>query len=161
MNDTALLRAARARQLERQRKDTDAAIQHRKKSWDANKHYFDLAANLQAEGLEIGDLALVHETKIVQSHGVNLDARLQGPYWVTEVAQSLETYQLPAQDRAELTSWINGSRLQNDFTRNKGVHSSRDICSPNTTQDDKSDEFKEFKADAVAGWKYIEGRWIY
>jgi hypothetical protein len=75
IDDTASLIAARARQLERRREDIDVAIQNLKESRDANKRYFDQAANLRAEDLQIGDLALVHETKIEQSHGAKLDAR--------------------------------------------------------------------------------------
>ena len=51
------------------------AIQHLKESRDANKRYFDQAANLRSEDLQIGYLALVNETKIEQSHGAKLDAR--------------------------------------------------------------------------------------
>jgi len=46
IDDTALLIAARARQLERRREDIDVAIQKLKESRDANKRYFDQAANL-------------------------------------------------------------------------------------------------------------------
>jgi len=79
-DDKASLIAARARQLARRREDIDVAIQNLKESRDANKGYFHQAANLRAGDLQIGDLALVHETKIEQSHGANLDARWRGPY---------------------------------------------------------------------------------
>jgi len=75
IDDTASLIAARARQLERRREDIDVAIQNPEELRDANKGYFDQAANLGTEDLEIGDLALVHESRIKQSHGAKLDAR--------------------------------------------------------------------------------------
>ena len=51
------------------------AIQHLMESRDANELYFNQAANLRAGDLEIGYLALVHKTKIEQSHSATLDAR--------------------------------------------------------------------------------------
>jgi hypothetical protein len=63
IDDTVSLIAARARQLEQRQEDIDVAIQNLKESRDANKRYFDQAANLWAEDLQIGDLSLVHETK--------------------------------------------------------------------------------------------------
>jgi len=120
--DTASMIAARARQLEPRREAIDVAIQNLKELRYANKHYFDQAANIRAEDLQIGGLALVHETRIEQSHGAKLHARWRGPYQVTEIAQSLGTYLLPELDGAELTGWIDGSRLKKFFTRNQGVH---------------------------------------
>ena len=156
IDDTASLIAARARQLERRREDIDVAIQNLKESGDANKRYFDQAANLRAEDLQIGDLALVHETKIEQSHGAKLDARWRGPYRVTEIAQSLGTYRLSELDGAELAGWIDGSRLKKFFTRNEVVDSTREISTPSTAEEEKSEEFEEFEVEAVAGRKYIE-----
>jgi hypothetical protein len=75
IDDPASLIAARARQLERLREDINVAINDIKLTGDANKHSFDQAANLRAEHLQIGDLALVHKTKIEPSHGAEVDAR--------------------------------------------------------------------------------------
>jgi hypothetical protein len=48
------------------------------------RHYtkgsFDQAANLRLEDLQIGELNLVHKTKIEQSQGTKLDVRWLGPY---------------------------------------------------------------------------------
>jgi hypothetical protein len=151
IDNTASLITARARQLERRREDIDVAIQNLKESRDANKRYFDQAANLQAEDLQIGDLALMHETKIDQSHGTKLDAQWQGPYRVTEIAQSLGTYRLAELDGAELAGWIDGSRLKKFFTRNKGVHGPREISTPSTAEEEEFKEFEEFEVEAVAG----------
>jgi len=161
IDNTASLIAARARQLERRREDIDVAIQNLKESRDANKRYLDQAANLRAEDLQIGDLALMHETKIEQSHGAKLDASWRGPYRVPEIAQSLGTYRLTELDGAELAGWMDGSQLKKVFTRNEGVHGPREISRPSTTQEEESEEFEEFKVEAVAGRKYIEGRWMY
>jgi len=161
IDDTASLIAAIARQLERRREDIYVAIQNLKESSDANKRYFDQAANLPVEDLQIGDLAIVHETKIEQSHGAKLDARWRGPYRVTEIAQSLGTYRLAELDGAELAGWIGGSRLKKFSTHNGGVHGTREISTPSTAQEEESEEFEEFEVEAVAGRKYIEGRWMY
>jgi len=79
IDDKASLIAARGRQLERQREDIDVAIQHLNESRDANNHYFEQAANIRAEDLQIGDLALVQQTKIEQPHGAKQDAWWRGP----------------------------------------------------------------------------------
>jgi hypothetical protein len=43
----------------------------------------------------------------------------------------------------------------------KAVHGTREISTPRATQEEESDEFEEFEEEAVAGRKYIEGRWMY
>jgi len=93
---------ARAWQLEQRWEDIDAAIHKQKELRFANKGYFNQAANLRAEDLQIVNLAVVHETKMEQSHGDKLDARWRGPYWVTDIAQSLGTDWLAERDGAEL-----------------------------------------------------------
>jgi len=55
----------------------------------AKKQYFDEAANLWAKNLQIGVLALVHETMIEQSHGTKLEANWQGSYSATQIGQSM------------------------------------------------------------------------
>jgi len=66
IDDTASLFPATARQLEGQQEDLDVAIQNLLESRGANKRCFDQAANLRAEDLQRGDLALMHETLIEQ-----------------------------------------------------------------------------------------------
>jgi hypothetical protein len=73
----------------------------------------------------------------------------------------LGIYRLAELDGAALAGWIDGSRLKKFFTRNEGVHSTREISTPSTAEEEESEEFKEFKEEAVAGRKYIEGRWMY
>jgi len=80
-----------AQQLGRQREDIDAAIHNIKESQDANKQDFGQAANLQAEDIQNADVALVHQTKIVQCHGATLDSRRRGPYHITGSADALGT----------------------------------------------------------------------
>ena len=92
LDNTASLTVARARQLEQQREDVGVAIQNPKESRDANKRYLNEVANLPTEDLQIGDIAIVHETKIEQSHSAKLDNRWRGPYRVTEYAQNFGTY---------------------------------------------------------------------
>jgi len=161
IDDNASLIAARAKQLERRREDIDVAVQNQQQSRDDNKHYFDRAANHQAEDLQIGNLAHVHKMKIAQSHGAKLDARWRGPYRVTGIAQNFEAYRVAELDGVELAGSIDGSRLKKFFTHNEGVHGTWEICTPSSAQQEESEEFEEFLVEAVARWKYIEGRWMY
>ena len=103
----------------------------------------------------------MHETKIEQSHGAMLDAKWWGPYWVIAIAHNWGTYPQPELDGAELTGWIDGSRLKKFFTCNKWVHGTSEISKPGTTHEEDPEEFKEFEVEEVAGWKYIEGWWMY
>jgi hypothetical protein len=73
----------------------------------------------------------------------------------------LGTYRLAELDGAELAGWIDGSRLKKFFTRNAGVHGTREISTPSTAQEEELEEFEEFEVESVAGRKYIEGRWMY
>ena len=161
INDTASLIAARARQLERRQEDIDVAIQNLTESRDANKHFLDQAAYLQAKHLQIGNLAPMHKTKIEPSHGAKLDARWRGPYRVPEIAQSLRIHRLAELDGAELVGWMVGSRLNKFFTRNEGIPGTREISTPSTAHNKESEEFEESMVEAVAGRKYIAGRWMY
>jgi hypothetical protein len=56
---------------------------------------------------------------------------------------------------------MDGSRLKKFFTRNKGVHSTWEISTPSTVEEEESQEFEAFEVEAVAGWKYIARRWMY
>jgi len=86
----------------------------------------------------------VHETKIEQSHGAQLDARWRVPDRVTDIAQSFGTYVLAELDWAQLAGCIDGSGLKMMFTRNEDIHGTREISSPSTTQEEESEEFEEF-----------------
>jgi len=46
------------------------------------------------------------------------------------------------------------------FTHNEGVHGTQEISTPSTAQVEESEEFEEYEVEAVAGWKYIAGRWM-
>ena len=144
---------ARARQLEARREDIDLAIQNLKELRDAYKCYLDQVANLRSEDLQIVDLTLIRETNLGQSHSAKLDARWRRPYQVTEIALSLGTYRQAELERAELVGWIDGGRLNRFFTCNEGVHGTREISTPSTTHDEESEEFEEYKVEAVTGQK--------
>jgi len=161
IEDTAWRIAAKARQLERWREQNDATKHGLKQSRYANRCYFEQAANIHAQDIQIGHFALVNETKIEQSHSAKQDALWRGPYQVTEIAPSLGTYRLAQVDAADLAGWMDGSPLMKFFTRNEGVHGTGAIAMPNTIQEEESDELKEFEVEAVASWKQIDGRWLY
>jgi len=126
-----------------------------------NKWYLDQAANLQADDLQIGDLALVHVTRIEQSHGTKLDAWWRERCRVTEIAQSLGTYRLSELDGAELAGWIHGCRLKRFFTHKEGVHGAPEIGTPIPAQEEELEELGEFEVDTVVGQKYIKGWRMY
>lgn len=67
--------AASARQLEWWQENINTITQCLQELRDANKYYFDQAANFQGEDPQIGNLALLHETKIEQYHSANLNGR--------------------------------------------------------------------------------------
>jgi hypothetical protein len=75
IDDTVSLIGTSARQLEEQREEIHVAIPHLMELRDAIKHYFNQTANVQVDDLQVVNLALVHETKIEQSHGTTLDSR--------------------------------------------------------------------------------------
>jgi hypothetical protein len=50
---------------------------------------------------------LLYKSNIEESHGAKLNARWQGPYHITDMAQSLATCQLPELDGAEFAGCIN------------------------------------------------------
>lgn len=153
--------ADRGRQLKRWREDIKAAKYNPIESRDANERYFNQRANLKADDLQIGNLVSVHETMIELSDGSQLDARWGKPSYVTEIAQSLGTYQLAELDRVELMGQIDGDQLKKCFTHNESVHSTHDISMPSTTQRETSGKFESFESEAVVGRICIEGRWMY
>ena len=161
IDDTASLMVAKAKQWERRQEDIDAATEIRNESTCSNKQCFEQEANLQAEELQIGDIAHVHESKIEPSHCAILNARWQGPYRVTEISQIFGTNWLAELDGAELAGRIEISRLRKFITRTEGVHHAREISMPNTTKEEDSEEFNELEVQAVAGWKSIKGWWMY
>ena len=155
IDDTASLISAGPRPLERLQEEIEVAIQNLTASRDANKNHFDQAAILQAADLQMGNSALVHKTKIEQSHSTKLDARWRGTYQVTEIAQNLGSYRLAEVHGAELVGWIDGSWLLKILTSNESQHSTREISMPSTAQEEESNEFEKSEVEAVAGRNYI------
>jgi len=74
--------------------DVDVTNQNVTMSSDATKCFIDEVANLNTTDHQVDEPLLVRETKIEQTLGTILDATWWGPYSVTEIAQSLETYGL-------------------------------------------------------------------
>ena len=117
IEDTSSLLAARARQLERRQEDIGRAVGRLRESREANKRYFDEMARLRVEELQLGNLVLMHETRIEQTHSAKLEARWRGPYRIAERAEKLGTYKLEELDGTPLTGWTDGSRLKKFFVR--------------------------------------------
>ena len=115
IEDTSSLLAARARKLERRQEDIGRAVGRLRESREANKRYFDETARLRVEELQLGNLVLMHETRIEQTHSAKLDARWRGPYRIAERAEKLGTYKLEELDGTPLIGWTDGSRLKKFF----------------------------------------------
>jgi hypothetical protein len=73
------------------------------------------------------------------------------------IALSLVTYRRAELDGAEPTGWTEGSGLKMYFNSKDGVHGTRQVSMPSTTQQEEWEECEEFEVDVVAGWKYIAG----
>lgn len=101
-------------------------------------------------------MALEYEAKIEQVQGTKLDARWRGPYLVTDITQSLGTFQLAEPDGAERVGWLDGSQLSKFLTQNEGMQGTREISMPSTAEEEESMEFEEFDVEAVVCWKQIE-----
>jgi len=92
IGDTASQIAPRVKEPEPSWEHIDPGKHSVKQSKDANKCYFNQAADLQADDLHNGHLDLLHKTKIELSYSANVEAMWGAPYRVTDIAQCLETY---------------------------------------------------------------------
>jgi hypothetical protein len=122
INNTELLIAAIASQLEQSQEHIGATIYNRKVSRDANTCNYNQATNCEAGDLQISNLTPVHETNIEQYADTKLYAKWRGRYQVTVLALRLGTHQMTELDVAELAGWIDGSRLRKIFICNERVH---------------------------------------
>lgn len=124
---------------------------------DGNQHYFEQVPSLQDTDLQIGDFALVHETKIVKSYGTKLNVRERRPYRVTEIALSIGTYQISEHTGAELGGRTDGSQVKKFCPHKDGVYGTGGIGTFNTIREEALeglDKLEEFDGEAVAGRKY-------
>ena len=107
----------RARQLERRDEDLEEAAYHLQRIRMGNKELFDETRVLVREPPEIGDLVLLHDTKLKTSHSAKLRYRWLGPYRVRDKNAILGTYWLEELDGTPFRSTFNGSRLKKFFLR--------------------------------------------
>ena len=71
VQSTADLLAMRARQLQRRDEDIEEAALYLRRSREQDKEEFDARKRLLTKGLNVGDLVLLHDTKL-NAHLINL-----------------------------------------------------------------------------------------
>jgi len=100
--------------------------------------------NIWAEDLKVGNLALAHKTNIEQSQDTQPDARWQGPYHVTDIAQSLTITGLVELAVAEYPGCRVDSQREWFSTAAEPVHSTRELHTPSMTLEQESEESNQF-----------------
>ena len=120
-NPRAELLALRTRQLERRKEDLQEAANMQKRNREANKAYFDNHQRHRPQSLAIhlGDLVLLHDTRLDQSHSHKLHDRWNGPYCVMDISKQNErgTYKLAELDGVALDGYFSGDRLKKFMAR--------------------------------------------
>ena len=159
---------AKAQQLERREDVIGKVVVRLRESREANKRYFDKTARLHMEEPQLGNLVLMHETRIEQTHNAKLEASWRGLYRIAERAEKLGTYKLEELHGTPLTEWTNGSRLKKFFVRE-----SQDSTSPpddpretaEFQEQDKEqrdeDQKGDWEVEEVMGRKYQNGQCMY
>ena len=115
--------ALRARQLERRPEDIARAAEAQRKSREANREYFDKhrrqRPNTENHEIGLGDLVLLHDTRLDGSHSHKLSDRWIGPYKVTDASRKGDrgTYKLAELDGAALEGYFSGDRLKKFVAR--------------------------------------------
>ena len=112
------LLTARIKQLDRQSLEEALAAEALKMSRLGSKAYFDAHKQMRPlnRKIEVGDLVLVHNTRIQKSWDKKLDDNWFGPYRVREVTES-SYYRLAELDGVELRESVAGNRLKLFFAR--------------------------------------------
>ena len=99
-----------AKQLQRRDKDLEEAVFHLRRSREQGKEEFDARKRLRSKELNIGDLMLLHDTKLRYQFSHKLDFRWLGPYRIAELVRDKGTYFLKE---------LNGIRLSGTFAENR------------------------------------------
>ena len=109
---------ARMKQLDERGLEEARAAETLKRSRLGNKAYFDSHRRMRTlhQKIEVGDLVLLHNTRIRKSWDKKLDSNWLGPYTVHEISES-GYYRLAELDSANLTEFVAGNRLKKFFLR--------------------------------------------
>ena len=122
-NPRAELLALRARQLERRPGDLLRAAEAQRRSRDANREYFDKhrrrRPDTENHTISLGDLVLLHDTKLDGQHSHKLSDRWAGPYKITDISRKGDrgTFKLAEMDGTALEGVFAGDRLKRFITR--------------------------------------------
>jgi len=122
-NPRAELLALQARQLERWPGDLLRAAEAQRRSREANREYFDNHRRHRPETeyhtIGIGDLVLLHDTKLNGQHSHKLSDRWAGPYKITDASRKGDrgTFGLAELDGTALEGVFAGDRLKRFIIR--------------------------------------------
>lgn len=114
---TEELLQARVYQIANSKEHLKNASSNLKKSRIAGKEYFDSTKMLRKEKLKVGDLVLLHDTKLDTLWSHKLNMKWSGPYKIVQVNQN-GTYRLTELDNTPLASPQPGNRLKIFHLRN-------------------------------------------
>ena len=117
VQSTADLLAVRARQLERRDEDLEEARLHLQRVRESNKDYFDENHRLRADDFNIGDLVLLHNTKLDKDMSHKLAFKWLGPFRIKEAYTENGTFILEELDGAQIRGTIAGNRLKHFIVR--------------------------------------------
>ena len=106
------LLAAQARQLERREENLTTAAKCLKANQMANKKFFDSNRRKQKQGLEIGTMVLLYNSRLDKQWSKKLDNRGMGPYTITDIAENRGTYMLAELDGTALRGVYPGEWLK-------------------------------------------------
>lgn len=117
VRDTADLLAVHARQLERREEDLEQARLHLQRVRESNKDYFDGNHRLRAEDFNVGDLVLLHNTKLDKDMSHKLAFKWLGPFRIKDAQAENGTFILEELDGAQIRGTVAGNRLKHFVIR--------------------------------------------
>ena len=111
------LLAARVRQLERREENLAIAARCLKANRMANKKFFDSNRCKRKQGLKVGTMVLLYNSRLDKQWLKKLENRWMGPYTITDMAEDRGTYMLAELDGTALSGVYLGEGLKEFFLR--------------------------------------------
>ena len=132
VTSTADLLAIRIRQLERRDEDLNESLLSVRRHREEGKEVFDNAHVLRPAGyFSIGDMVLLHDTKLDNDLSAKLRYRWKGPYRIFGASQSIGTFVLSELDGTLRAGTVAASRLKKFVSRGSPLQNSYDSGNPN------------------------------
>jgi hypothetical protein len=118
----AELLAMRARYLERRQEDLEEAIARVQRQRTESAERSDLKHSTKAKRLQVGDMVLLHQTELKDSHSSDRKLRYwwQGPYRVSHVNHKYGSYRIEELDGTEIKGTKPADRLKLFYTKVEG-----------------------------------------